>query len=139
MKYVYRRKISGNEKIVADRQYSFIYKIYAPDLTYENLKTALDLAVGRLTSEYPLTMVTYVLWQEPLYENIELLFTFREAPEANLYWFSDKIKELAAEYYVSLTLKEVAAFLPFPWWLVLLALAIGSVAVGAAVKEKKKK
>ncbi|MBA7491125.1 hypothetical protein ES702_01691 [subsurface metagenome] len=139
MKYVYRRKVSGNEKIVAGRQYSFIYKIYAPDLSPENLKVALDLVTGRLTSAYPLTMVTYVLWKEPLYENIELLFTFREAPGQTLYWFSDQIGGLATEYYVSLTLKELATFLPFPWWLVLLALGIGAVVVGAAVKKERKK
>lgn len=139
MKYVYRRRVSGNEKIVADRQYSFIYKIYAPELSPENLKAALDLTVGRLTSAYPLRMVSYMLWEEPAYENIEILFTWREAPGATLYWFSDKLERLAAEYYLDLTLQEVAAFLPFPWWLVLLALGIGSVAVGSAVKKKRKK
>lgn len=138
MRYVYRRKISGNEKIVADRQYSFVFAL-STELSEERLKEALDLTVGRLTSEYPLKLVTYMLWKKPAYPSIEILFTWRESPGATLYWFSDRIERLAAEYYVTLDLQEVAIFLPFPWWMILLIVGIGSVAVGAAIKEKKKK
>ena len=139
MIFKYRKILTGKELIKAGESYSFVYTIDAPELSEETLKLALDLLVDSLKYNYAVKDVTYILWKDPAYSEMELLFTWTETPGTTLNWFSDQVKVWAREYYIDLDLKEVAVFLPrFPWWLLALLGLLGAVAVGSAVKKKKK-
>lgn len=84
MVYTYRKTISGSEIIAPDVQYSFIYQVSTPKLSKNTLKLALDLVLERMASAYPLKTVSYVLWEQPAYPNIEITFIWRERPGEDL-------------------------------------------------------
>jgi len=138
MIFKYRKILTGNELIKAGENYSFMYEIYAPELSENTLRLALDVLMDTLKSNYGLSNITYVLWQDPAYSEMELLFTWTETPGTTLNWFSEQVRIYAQDVYIGLTLKEVAVFLAkFPWWLLAFLGALGAVAVGSAVKKKK--
>ena len=136
MRWIYPKKISPYEKIVANKQYSYYYHITAPELTPELVGLALDI----ILIHFP-EIFSMVLWGEPLKEDVEFLLIFREPSEfigRTHEWFSIQIEEFAAEYYVDLRLFGVAIWGPrFPWWLLACFSAIGAVALGATVKKRK--
>ena len=136
--FKYRKILTGSEMIQAGEQYSFICEVDAPDLSEYTLKLALDVLIDRLKYNYPIENITYILWQDPLYSSIEILFVFRESPVRTLNWFFEEVKVYATDVYLALDLVEVAVFLAkFPWWIWALLAALGAVAVGEVIKKKK--
>ena len=136
MIFLYRKKISPDEIILADKLYSYYYRITAPELSPESVKEALDV----IFAHFP-EITNMVLWGDPLKRDVEFSLKFREPSDAigkPHDEFLVQIENFAASHYVYLDLLEVAIFLPrFPWWLLLCFLGIAGVAVGAAVKKKK--
>ena len=137
--YLYRTPIDPDTTIEADKLYSHSYSVLAPELSEETLKLALDVVIAHFIENYPLKQFYIITWgrtPEGAIRGIEVSFEFSSAPNLTHREFSNEIIAFAKERYVDLEMYQTALFKArFPWWALLIALGIGGVAIGSAVKK----
>ena len=137
--YLYRTPIDPDTIIEAGKLYSHSYSVLAPELSEETLKLALDVVMAHFMENYPLKQLYIVTWgrtPEGEIRGIEPCFEFSSAPNLTHREFSNEIIAFAKERYVDLEMYDTALFkAKFPWWALGIALVIGGIAIGSAVKE----
>jgi len=125
-----RKKLVG--KKLSYREYYAIIN----EMVHDGLD---DVVMAHFMENYPLKQLYIVTWgrtPEGEIRGIEPCFEFSSAPNLTHREFSNEIIAFAKERYIDLEMYDTALFkAKFPWWALGIALVIGGIAIGSAVKE----